>query len=487
MHLLRSAAVVAVMYSVSAPMIAVVHAQAGRRFTADFQLSEFAARRARIYDAIGPEAVALMQGLPSVHASTIFRQSNEFYYVSGVVAPQALLLMNGATRRTTLYLPKQIVSRAAIEGEVLSSDDPARTALITGVDEVRAPDQLAGDLAALTKAKAIFVPFAPTEGASESPDGARRRTADVVADPWDGRVSREAHLRALLSTRAPALDVRDLSPILNTLREIKSPAEIALITRASTVGGEALIEAMRSTEPGLAEYELDAVAQFVNVRHGAQGEAYRAIVASGVESANPHHRAGPKLMTDGELVLMDYCPDVGYYRCDITRQWPVNGKFSRDQRDLYGFYLDAYEALLYAIGPGLTAQQIVQKALPKMEQVLAASTFSKPLYQSAANQYVERYRVVARGERSANLGHAVGMATHDFGGGTGIMRPGMVFTIEPALVVSSEQIYIRLEDMILITESGAKILSDFVPRSIEAVERMVAEPGILQRSGRIRR
>ena len=95
--------------------------------------------------------------------------------------------------------------------------------------------------------------------------------------------------------------------------------------------------------------------------------------------------------------------------------------------------------------------------------------------------------MLARGERTSNLGHAVGMATHDFGGGTGIMRPGMVFTIEPALVVPSEQIYIRLEDMILITESGAKILSDFVPRSIEAVERMVAEPGILQRSGRVRR
>lgn len=487
MRVLRMVAVVALLLAAGAPTGPVVHAQAGRGFTTDFQLSEFAARRARIYDAIGSEAVALMQGLPSVHSSAIFRQSNEFFYVSGVVAPQALLLMDGASRRTTLYLPKQNVSRAATEGEVLSSDDPARTARITGVDDVKTPDQLAADLQALTRARAVFVPFAPTEGASESPDGARRRTADVVADPWDGRVSREDHLRALLAARAPTLDVRDLSPILNTMREIKSPAEIAVVTRVSTIGGEAILEAMRSTEPGLAEYELDAVAQLINVRNGAQGEAYRAIVASGVAATNPHHRAGPKLMTDGELVLMDYCPDLGYYRCDITRQWPVNGKFNRDQRDLYGFYLGAYEALLYAITPGQTAQQIVQKALPKMEQVLAAATFSKALYQEAANQFVERYRASARGERPANLGHAVGMATHDFGGGSGTMRPGMVFTIEPALTVPSEQIYIRLEDMILITESGAKILSDFVPRTIEAVERMVAEPGLLQRYSRIRK
>ena len=94
------------------------HAQAGRAFTTNFTLGEFADRRARIYDAIGPQAVALMQGLPSVHSSAIFRQSNEFFYVSGVVAPQALLLMDGATRRSTLYLPKQNASRAATEGDL---------------------------------------------------------------------------------------------------------------------------------------------------------------------------------------------------------------------------------------------------------------------------------------------------------------------------------------------------------------------------------
>lgn len=460
-------------------------AQAGRTFTTNFTPQEFASRRAKIYEAIGPDAVAVMQGLPSVHSSAIFRQSNEFFYVSGVVVPQAMLLMDGRAKRSILYLPKQNVSRAAVEGDLLSSDDPAATARITGVDEVKSPDQLEADLKSRAGLKAVYVPFAPTEGASESPDGARRRTADAAADPWDGRISREGHLRELVKTRAPGAEIKDLSPILNTLREIKSPAEIAVITRASKIGGEALIEAMRSTVPGLAEYELDALAQFIFVRHGAQGEAYRAIVASGPAAMNAHHRAGPKVMTAGELVLMDYCPDLGYYRCDITRQWPVDGRFTRDQRDLYGFYLGVYEALLYSIGPGLTAGQIVQKALPKMEQVLAAAKFSKPLYAEAARTYVDRYRTSAASGRGS-LGHAVGMATHDFGGGSGTMRPGMVFTIEPALTIPSEQIYIRLEDMVLITPAGATILSDFVPRSVAAVEQTIAEPGLLQQYGRIK-
>ena len=460
-------------------------AQAGRAFTTSFSLKEFADRRAKIYAAIGPEAVAVMQGLPSVHSSAIFRQSNEFFYVSGVVSPQALLLMDGATKRTTLYLPKQNVSRAATEGEVLSSDDPAAASRITGIDEVKSPDQLEADLKARTAAKTIYVPFAPTEGSSESPDGARRRTADAAADPWDGRISREGHLRELLKTRAPGKEIKDLSPILNTMREIKSDAEIALITRASRIGGEAIMEAMRSTAPGLAEYEIDSLAQFIFVRHGAQGEAYRNIVASGPAAMNAHHRAGDRIMNAGELVLMDYCPDLGYYRCDITRQWPVNGRFSPDQRDLYGFYLGAYEAVLFSIEPGKTAVEILKTALPKMDRILAASKFSKPLYADAAKAFVERYRTSVAAGRG-NLGHAVGMATHDFGGGSGMMRPGMVFTIEPEFRIPQEDIYIRLEDMILITPTGAKILSDFVPRSIATVEKTIAEPGLLQQYGKIK-
>jgi Xaa-Pro aminopeptidase len=472
---------------------ATASAQAGRAFTTDFTAQEFAARRAKIYDAIGRDGIALMQGLPTVHSSAVFRQSNEFYYVTGVVAPQALVLLDGAARRTILYLPKQDTRRAATEGELLSSDDPVKTVTLTGVDEVKSPDQLLADLTARSTAKAIYVPYSPTEGSSESPDGARRRTADAAADPWDGRISRENHLRDLLKTRAPGLEQRDLSPILNAMREIKSAAELAVINRATKIGGEAILEAMRSTAPGLTEQELDAVAQFIFVRHGAQGEAYRDIVASGPVAMNAHHRAGPKVMVDGELVLMDYCPDIAYYRCDITRQWPVNGKFSPVQRELYGFYLGVYEAVLYSIKPNITAQDVLKAALPKMEKILAETKFSKPIYENAAKQFVERYRrsanpdpTAANTGRGANLGHAVGMATHDFGGGSGVMRPGLVFTIEPEFRIPEEQIFIRLEDMIVITETGAQITSDFVPRSIAAVEKLIAEPGLLQRYGRIK-
>jgi Xaa-Pro aminopeptidase len=164
----------------------------------------------------------------------------------------------------------------------------------------------------------------------------------------------------------------------------------------------------------------------------------------------------------------------------------VNGKFSPVQRELYTFYLGLYEAILYSIKPHVTAQSILQEAVKKMDAMMATMKFSKPLYENAAKQFVEGYRRRAQGTTGANLGHAVGMSTHDMGGGSGTMRPGLVFTIEPQFRIPEERIFIRLEDMIVITETGAKILSDFVPRSIDAVEKLVAEPGLLQQYRKIK-
>lgn len=456
--------------------------QAGRPFTAAFPKEEFAARRLRVAEAIGPDAVAVLQAAPAVHSSAIFRQSNEFFYLTGVGVPQAMLLIDGATKKSTLYLPKENAQRAAVEGALLSSDDPEAATRLTGVDQVRAPEDLTTDLGARAKrggTGTVFVPFEPAEGGAESRDGARRRNGDAAADPWDGRPPREVHLRLLLTTRAPMLGMRNLSPILDDLRRTKSAAEIDMIDRATRIGGEAIMEAMRSTAPGVGENELDALAQLFFVRHGAQGEAYRAIVASGPNAWYAHHRASGKLMADGELVLMDYCPDLHYYRCDVTRQWPVDGTFSASQRELYTFYLGIYEAILYSIQPRLTAQAILQNAVVKMDTALASTKFSKPVYEHAARQFVERFREASL-ESDTNLGHAVGMSTHDMGNGSGQMRPGLVFTIEPQFRVPEEQIYLRLEDMIAITDTGVRILSDFVPRSIEGVERLVAESGLLQ-------
>lgn len=464
------------------PLIA--HSQVGfPLFTGDFPPEEFAQRRGRVYDAIGVGAIALLQGAPSPTGYVRFRQSNEFYYLCGIEVPHAYLLLDATQRRAALYLPHRNEGRERSEGKLLSAEDEALIKQLSGIDAVYGIDLLAEHLGRFTRGisvKALYTPFSPAEGFATSRDLAVRSNNDVMSDPFDGQASREDRFVQLLRLRFPQFEVHDLSPILDNLRLIKSPREIALIKKATILSGLALMECMRSTKPGIMEYELDAVAKYIYYQGGAQGEAYYSLVASGPNALIGHYHAGKRQMEDGDLVLMDFAPDFGYYMSDLTRTWPVNGKFSASQRELFTFYTGCYRAILKAIRPSATAQAILQDAVKEMDAILAGTKFSKPSYQKAADVFVERFRASAQSPR-ARLGHWVGMATHDVGEDLGPLRAGMVFTIEPAFTVPEEKINIRYEDLIVITETRAEILSDFVPMDVDGIEKLMREQGMLQR------
>jgi len=452
-------------------------------FSTDFPPEEFAKRRSAVYDAIGKNAVAILQGAPTPDGYTRFRQSNDFYYLSGVEVANAYLLLDPVERKTTIYLPHRNERRELGEGKVLSVEDLDEVKKASGLDAVFGPELLGEHLARILQRRApltVYTPLFPPEGGAESRDLALRRVAELGSDPWDGRPSRAGNFIRRLQDKFPNLAAADLSPILDDLRLIKSPREIQMIGRATKLSGLALLEGMRSTRPGQYERELDGLAKFVFYRNGAQGDAYYSLIASGQNAWWPHYNAGRRKMEDGDFLLMDYAPDVGYYMSDVTRMWPVNGTFAPWQRELYGFYLTCYEAILGAIRPGVDAATVMKDALKTMDRALATSKFSKDTYRKAAETFVKEYRDAA-GKPDAALGHWVGMATHDDGPHSGPLKPGMVFTIEPALRVPEEKIYVRLEDLIVITDKGRDVLSDFVPRDIAGVEKVMKEEGLLER------
>ena len=457
-------------------------AQEGTKpFTTDFPPEEFAARRLAVARAIGPDAIAVIQGAPSPQGYVRFRQSNDVYYLSGVEVPHLLLTIEGGTGRTTLYLPHRNPARDRGEGRMLSPEDADEVITLTGVQAVFGPELLAEHLGRMVNraGRTLYTPYAPAEGAVMSRDLALRVNADIGSDPWDGRDSREGHFIALLKGRFPRFEIADLTPTLDGLRLIKSPREIALIRRSSLLSGLALMEAMRSTEPGVIEDELDAVAKFIYHRNGAKEDSYYSLIGSGRNAWYPHYHANQRTMPDGDFVLMDYAPNVGYYNSDVTRMWPVNGRFSPGQRELYGFYLACYQAIIGAMKPAVPLRTVKEQAAAGMARTLASWQFSKPTYRKGAEAFVAEYQAsVAAG---GMLGHWVGMATHDDGGPAEQLRAGMVFTIEPALRVPEEQIYIRLEDMFLVTEQGVENLSGFVPVEIAAIEQLMKEQGVLQR------
>jgi len=450
-------------------------------FTTDFPPEEFQARRDEVFDAIGENAVAIVQGAPSPVGYVRFRQSNSFYYLTGIETPHAYLMLDGTRRQARLYLPHRNPRRESAEGKLLSAEDDALTRELSGVDAVHGVDLLSEHLARFAwgqRVPTLYTPFKPAEGAATSRDLATRAASDIANDPWDGRPSRGARFLARIRERFHQFDLEDLSPILDQLRLVKSPREIELIRKATRLSGLALMEAMRSTKPGMMEYELDALAKFIFFKDGAQSDAYYSLIAGGPNAWYAHYHRGKRSLRDGELVLMDYAPDVGYYTSDVTRMWPVNGRFNAWQRDLYGFYLAYYQAILDSIRPG-DVNAIMQDASVKMDRILETWEFTKPIYRHAAERFVADYKKRAQ-TRPASLGHGVGMAVHDVGVHDGTLLPGMVFTIEPQFRVPEEQIYIRLEDVILIKEDGAEILTAFLPMEMDDIEMLMKEDGLLQ-------
>jgi Xaa-Pro aminopeptidase len=461
-------------------------------FTADFPAEEFEARRAKVYDAIGPNAFAVVQGAAMPLGFVRFRQYNQFYYLSGIEAPHAYLVLDGARRRALLFLPPRNERREYGEGTVLAAEDAALIGRLAGIDEVHPVERLVEHVRGLAGAgshRKVFTLLTPPEGLSTTRNMALRTQADRDADPLDGQTSRHTHFLARLQSVTGSLPTEDLNPILDALREIKSPRELDLIRTSTRLHGLAILEAMRSTAPGITEYELEAIARYVFWQHGAQGDAYYALAHIGANAHRNHYHAGVRASLPGDMILLDYGADYRYYVSDMARMWPADGRFNAVQRELYGFYLAFYEAILHAIRPNVTAQQVKLDALEEIDRIHAGWQFSRPEYAAAAAAFVEAYREGARNPNT-RLGHGVGMAAHDPGSGDSMLRPGMVFVIEPQFRVPEELIYVRLEDTIAITEDGVEIMSDFVPRDIESIERLVQQrglrdqfPRLLDRSG----
>jgi Xaa-Pro aminopeptidase len=440
-----------------------------------FPAEEFKARWATVYAGIGDRAVAIVQGAPLARGFAFPRQTNEFYYLTGIETPGAYIILDGRTRTTTLVLPPRNERLERSEGKVLSAEDADLVKRLTGADAVVSTRAMGEDwLAELVKAPApaVYTMFTPAEGTAESRYELQNANAAIAADYWDGRVSREAHFVNLIRTRAPRVEVRDLTPILDEMRSVKSPREIALIRRASQLAGLGILEAIKSTKAGLYEYQLDAAARYMFLAGGARLEGYRSITAAGTANIwNGHYYRNDALLKDGDLVLMDFAPDYGYYTSDVTRMWPVNGKYSPVQRELLQIVLEYRNVVMGLIRPGITTKEIYEQAKVAMAPVLARRTWSKPVYEQAARKMVET--------GGGTLSHPVGLAVHDDGPyNRGPLKVGHVFSIDPQLWVPEETLYIRYEDVIVITPDGYENFTAFLPTALDDLERLVGKGGI---------
>jgi len=430
-------------------------------YQSDFPSAEFERRRERLFREMG-DAKGVLAGGPATGAFDRFRQTNDFYYLCGVEVPHAYLVLDGKMHWTTLYLPRRNPKLERSEGPQLNSSDADLVRQLTGVDEVKPLERLTEDIREATR---LYTPMSPAEGRQASRDTLLHAREQRESDPWDGRPSTEDWFCQRLAAVATQVEFQDLSPILDRMRLIKSPLEIELMRRAGRLTARAVVEAMRQTRPGHFEFELAAAAEFIYLRSGARGAGYRPIVASGSNIWNAHYYRNDALLQDGDLVLMDYAPDLGGYTSDIGRMWPVNGTYSPVQRELYGFVVEYQKVLLKTIQPGRTVGELAQAAADQIGSVWSEWPWSKPEYREAARAMVES---------EVAFTHPVGMAVHDVGDyKRDALAPGLVFALDPQLWVPGEELYIRVEDTVVITPDGAESVTKDAPLELDDVEKLI--------------
>jgi len=442
-------------------------------FTNVFPPDEFAARRAKAMEKIG-EAVAIVLGTTEPPGEMPLRQNSQFHYLCGVVEPRAILVLDGKTKTTTLFLnPRNQQRENSMFGPGLYPGEEAAKA--TGVDSVLPRSGFQAMMEGFAQqGRTFYTPFrAEVLGSISAGDPDRLWNANKN-DPWDGRPSREEAFRTHLKQVAAHSEIKDLDPIVNELRGIKSAREIAIIREATRIAGMGIMEAMRDTRPGLYEYELQADSEFVFKKYGAFGASYFALIGSGPTTYYTHYHRNTRQLEDGDLVQFDYAPDYKNYQSDVTRVWPANGKFTSWQREYYNIYLKLYRAVMTSIQVHATPAEIIKHAVAKMDDIMASYPFTDDKIKTAATAFVNRYRAQAQSGRGS-LGHSVGMEVHDVRMLTPTLEPGEIFTIEPEMRIEELHLGLRLEDMLLITETGYEDLSAFVPIEAADIEKLMVD------------
>ena len=422
--------------------------------------AEYAARRARLAAQVdGPIVLFGYTGKESTLEFLRFQQEENFYYLTGhneegaalVLWPAAPDRHDSSARQEILFLPAKNVPAERWNGPRLAPGDPGIEAQ-TGFREVQPFSNLAAVVAQLARTSAKIYTELPGPHDSGYPH------AQVWSD-W-------------LRKQAPGVQLEDVSPKIAALRQIKSPGEIVLLTRAVEVSVDAQLEAMKRMRPGLYEYQVAARMQFVHADAGCTEEAYAPIVGAGFNSTVLHYDALDAKIRDGDVVVLDVACAQDGYAADITRTLPAGGHFSPRQREIYEIVLGAQNAALAAAKPGMTF----------------AGKGPNSLY-SIAYDYIDTHGKDREGRSLGRyfihgLSHHLGLNVHDAGDPGRPLEPGMVITIEPGIYIPEENLGVRIEDDVLITETGVKLLSARLPRNPDEVEAVMAQGRTAHESSR---
>jgi len=449
------------------------------------------ARRARVMEKVGPDALAILWSAPparySLDVDYEYRQDSNLYYLTGITQEDTILVLmpGNATRREILFVKDLDPVREHWTGHRLTVAEATAASAIT---TVLATSQFDAFVSAMLNRQAFGA--VDEKEAAHFFDALASGRAKVVL-PLDagrtvtGPLSHALQFARDIRDRFLGFGVADLTPVLTDLRTVKTPFERSVLIQSLEISAEAQKAGMRAARPGVHEYEVKAAIESSYRSHGAVSWSYPPIVGSGPNATVLHYADSRRQLRDGELLLVDAAANYEYASGDITRTYPVNGRFSAPQRELYSIVLEAQEAAIATVRPGVTLRDVHQKTV----DVIKAGLLRLGLITDATgDQYKMWY--------THGSTHYIGLDVHDVGDRSRPLTPGMAFVIEPGLYIRQSaldalprsadndaliaklkpvvqkyaDIGVRVEDSFLLEDDGLRRLSTGVPRTIEEIE-----------------
>jgi Xaa-Pro aminopeptidase len=412
--------------------------------------AEFPARRKALADQLG-KGLVLMFGttMPTIAARP--RQDNDFYYLTGNPDLNAVLVMDVATAGAHLFLPKQSAREIRADGKNwLEDPGSAEKWGFASIEPLSALSEFLARRLGGSGSETVWVRLSERDEVSQSRSTKALNHARRSTNPLGSQPSEDAWRIEALRQRYPFVELKDMTPVVDRMRMIKTPREIEILKENGRIAAEAHVRAIAATRPGMFEYEVEAEATYHMIRNGVQGAGYAAIVGSGPNVNTLHYRDSGRRIVEGDLIVMDYGGSLDYLVIDITRTWPASGKFDDLQLRAYRCALEVQKAIISMMRPGNTRAAIRQAVRPIYEKHGFAD------------------------QNTASAGHFVGMSVHDVGDSTLPFAPGMVIAVEPMIDIPDKHLHIRIEDTVLITDGDPVVLTAAAPKEVDDLLALMA-------------
>ena len=434
------------------------------------KMTEYAKRRRALMQQMGPGGIAILPAandrVRNGDALYPFKQNSDFYYLTGFNEPEAIVVLAPKRKEGEYILFNRVrdPDREIWDGPRAGQKGACKD---FQADQAFAMDQFTSMLPELLSGReSIHYPL-----------GANHKMDKMVTQAVN-------QLRAKIRAGAQSpISFLDVAPSLHEMRLIKSNQEIVMMQKAVDITREAHLSAMKACKPGKYEYELEAELTFAFQKNGARYPAYNPIVASGKNACILHYVTHDKKIEHGDLILIDAGAEYQQYAADITRTFPANGRFSAEQRAIYELVLEAQMAAIQSIRAGslwIKAQQVIVKVIT--QGLIDLKILKGRLHDLIEQEAYSKFYM----HRS---GHWLGLDVHDagrykMGESWRPLQAGMVLTVEPGIYLSSnipgipkqfQNIGVRIEDDVLVTEKGCKVLSEKIPKKIADIEQVMAK------------